>query len=151
MTSAEPVDMTAIRMRKSMLYSPTVPRSFWATKGAASPEQEKSHYVTGLERRIKLSCFQVFFLFTRLFSNKRHSMHPRLTEKDKGGWPGDSHTHVNVSGSNGEKRARLGGTPRITFFLFACWHSCILGSSCLCVVIGYHYYTTYVDRHPYLS
>ena len=37
MTSAEPVDMTAIRMRKSIAYSPVVPKSFWATSGAARP------------------------------------------------------------------------------------------------------------------
>merc|ERR1719370_2626655 len=32
-----PVDMTAIRMRNSMEYSPTGPSSFWATRGAARP------------------------------------------------------------------------------------------------------------------
>ena len=37
MTSAEPVDMTAMRMRKRMAYSPVVPSNFWATKGAARP------------------------------------------------------------------------------------------------------------------
>ena len=39
MTSADPVDMTAMRMRKSMAYSPVVPRSFWATRGAARPDR----------------------------------------------------------------------------------------------------------------
>ena len=37
MTSAEPVDMTAIRIRNRMAYSPVVPSSFWATRGAARP------------------------------------------------------------------------------------------------------------------
>ena len=37
MTSAEPVDITAIRIRKRMAYSPVVPSSFWATRGAARP------------------------------------------------------------------------------------------------------------------
>ena len=37
MTSADPVDITAIRMRKSIAYSPVEPSSFWATRGAARP------------------------------------------------------------------------------------------------------------------
>ena len=37
MTSADPVDITAIRIKNSIEYSPVVPNSFWATRGAASP------------------------------------------------------------------------------------------------------------------
>ena len=36
-TSAEPVDMTAIRIKNSIAYSPVDPSSFWATSGAAKP------------------------------------------------------------------------------------------------------------------
>ena len=34
---SDPVDMTAMRMRKSTAYSPVLPSSFWATRGAARP------------------------------------------------------------------------------------------------------------------
>ena len=37
MTSADPVDMTAIKIKKSIAYSPVVPNSFCATNGAARP------------------------------------------------------------------------------------------------------------------
>ncbi len=37
MTSADPVDITAIRMRNSIAYSPVVPNSFCATSGADKP------------------------------------------------------------------------------------------------------------------
>ena len=39
MTSADPVDITAMRIRNSIAYSPVEPRSFWATNGAASPRE----------------------------------------------------------------------------------------------------------------
>ena len=38
MTSADPVDITAIRMRNSIAYSPVEPSSFCATRGAARPD-----------------------------------------------------------------------------------------------------------------
>ena len=37
MTSAEPVDMMAIRIKKIMTYSPVEPSNFCATSGAAKP------------------------------------------------------------------------------------------------------------------
>lgn len=37
MTSADPVDIIAMRMRKMMTSSPVEPRSFCATRGAARP------------------------------------------------------------------------------------------------------------------
>lgn len=37
MTSADPVDMTAINMRMIMAYSPVDPKSLCATRGAESP------------------------------------------------------------------------------------------------------------------
>ena len=37
MTSADPVDMTAIKIRKSIAYSPVGPKSFCATNGAVNP------------------------------------------------------------------------------------------------------------------
>ena len=37
MTSADPVDITAIKIKNSIEYSPVVPNSFWATRGAANP------------------------------------------------------------------------------------------------------------------
>jgi hypothetical protein len=37
MTSADPVDIMAIRIKKMMTYSPVDPSNFWATKGAAKP------------------------------------------------------------------------------------------------------------------
>ena len=36
-TSADPVDMTAIRIKNSIAYSPVEPSNFWATNGAAKP------------------------------------------------------------------------------------------------------------------
>ena len=41
MISAEPVDMMAIRIKKMMTYSPVDPSSFWATRGAANPMDQK--------------------------------------------------------------------------------------------------------------
>ena len=37
-TSADPVDMTAIRIKNSIAYSPVEPSNFWATNGAAKPK-----------------------------------------------------------------------------------------------------------------
>ena len=46
-TSAEPVDMTAIKIKKSMAYSPVVPSSFCATRGAARPAETSSSVSRG--------------------------------------------------------------------------------------------------------
>ena len=40
MTSADPVDITAIKIKKSIEYSPVDPNSFWATSGAANPRSQ---------------------------------------------------------------------------------------------------------------
>ena len=37
-TSADPVDITAIKIKKSIEYSPVAPSSFCATSGAANPK-----------------------------------------------------------------------------------------------------------------
>ena len=36
-TSADPVDITAIKIKNNIEYSPVDPKSFWATSGAANP------------------------------------------------------------------------------------------------------------------
>ena len=38
-TSADPVDITAIKIKKSIEYSPVDPKSFCATNGAANPAE----------------------------------------------------------------------------------------------------------------
>ena len=40
-TSADPVDITAIRIKNNIEYSPVDPKSFWATSGAANPKIRK--------------------------------------------------------------------------------------------------------------
>ena len=38
MTSADPVDITAIKIKNNIEYSPVDPKSFCATSGAANPK-----------------------------------------------------------------------------------------------------------------
>ena len=60
MTSAEPVDMTAIRIKKSMAYSPVLPRSFCATRGATRPEDDTRGFLI-----LKVTCLKhVVCVFT---------------------------------------------------------------------------------------
>ena len=40
-TSADPVDITAIKIKNNIEYSPVDPKSFWATSGAANPKIKK--------------------------------------------------------------------------------------------------------------
>ena len=49
MTSADPVDITAIKIKNNIAYSPVEPRSFWATSGAANPKLHLIHFIWLLE------------------------------------------------------------------------------------------------------
>ena len=44
MTSADPVDITAIRIRNKIAYSPVDPSSFCATRGAAKPKNKINEF-----------------------------------------------------------------------------------------------------------
>lgn len=54
MTSADPVDITAIKIKNNIAYSPVEPSSFWATSGAAKPNTQLIRI--SLSIRVYISC-----------------------------------------------------------------------------------------------
>ena len=65
MTSADPVDITAIRIKNSIAYSPVEPSSFWATSGAAKPKTQLmpfSSSVDSIWNGNSISCYTIIYL-----------------------------------------------------------------------------------------